>query len=98
VDFQGASAGMQPRWIDFPVHAPISDDPPHALVIGIQSSGPNSVVRDYGDTRSDLHANWYSRLDTFADRADNEFTGNEPGTKSSGVTLSVYASYSLPPP
>jgi hypothetical protein len=93
------SAGMQPQWVDFPVTPVlVPDNPPAYVLIGIQSGGPNAVVRDYGDNRSDLGANWNSRPDAFADGAVDTFPTNDPTIKSGDVTLSVYASYSLPPP
>jgi hypothetical protein len=92
------AAGMQPRWVDFTVpQVPMTDADPPIYLIGIQSGGPNAVARDYGDNRSDLGANWHSRPDTFGDGADDEIPETDP-IKNGDVTLSVYASFSLPPP
>lgn len=90
-------AGMSKRWVDFPV-PPVALDAFSVYLIGLQS-GPNPVARIYGDNRYGV--SWGSRPDTFADGPNetipvdeteflNRFTGP--------VTLSVYATYSLPPP
>lgn len=98
------AAGMSPRWVDFsvpqvamPLFFPTGGT---SYLIGIQSGGPGSVARAYADNRlsnPDLGANWSSHPDTFADGAIDEFRVDDPATRQR-VTLSVYASYSLPPP
>jgi hypothetical protein len=74
---------------------------PGQYLIGIHS-GPNPVARDYGDNRlSDPENNfpqgnnWGNWPDTFADGAsDTDSSFNPP--QHAPVTLSVYASYSIP--
>jgi hypothetical protein len=57
----------------------------------------SSVARDYSDNRP-VGDNLASRLDTFPDGADDLFYNTDPILKRVSATLSVYASYSLPPP
>jgi len=89
------AAGMSARWVDFKVPAVALNPLSGASVrIGIQSSGPSPVVRDYGDTRTSLNNIGGTRSDTFADGPDAEY----PMTVVTHipVTLSVYATYKTP--
>jgi hypothetical protein len=90
------AAGMQPRWVKFTV-PPVALNLYENYLIGIHTSGPKGVARDYGDNR--FGAFWNNRPDTFADGAAESFLRSDPSIGDRGnVTLSVYASYSLPPP
>jgi hypothetical protein len=90
------AAGMQPQWVHFTVPSvPLPNRQPPYL-IGIHSAGPDSVARVYGDNRPG--ANWYGRPDTFANGADSSILESDTTVKAGSVTLSVYASYSMPPP
>jgi hypothetical protein len=107
-DVVAVPAGMTGRWVDF--HVPAVrvgrmtgqfNGEPGQYLIGIHS-GPNPVARDYGDNRlSDPENNfpqgnnWGNWPDTFADGAsDTDSSFNPP--QHAPVTLSVYASYSIP--
>ena len=92
------AAGTQPKWVHFAVApATISDSDIPVYLIGIHTGGTAGVIRDYGDNRSDLTGNWHGMADAFADGAIASFRDDAP-TSTSDVTLSVYATYSLPPP
>ena len=91
------TAGMSPRWVDFPAPAvPLNARYPIYL-IAIQTGGTAGVVRDYGDSRPLPAGNWYSIADPFADGALNQLPDSIVTAKGS-ATLSVYASYAVPPP
>jgi len=88
-------AGMSAKWVDFKVQAATLDPPFFTnLRIGIQSSGPVPVVRDYGDTRQAFTFVGASRPDTFVDGPDLVI----PDIVSTRipVSLSVYATYRTP--
>ena len=90
------SAGMSPRWVDFPAPAvPLNAKYPIYL-IAIQTGGTAGVIRDYGDSRPLPVGNWYSIADSFADGALAQLPDSIVTAKNS-ATLSVYASYALPP-
>jgi hypothetical protein len=91
------SAGMQPRWVGFRVPAGVTLDADFGMYrIGIQT-GAGAVARDYGENRSDLSPNWQSKADAFADGAVELYPDPDPTVKNGTGTLSVYATYSLPP-
>jgi hypothetical protein len=85
------SAGMPPQWVRFVVPPTVLNQTYPIYLIAIQSGDTAGVVRDYGDNRPDPSGNWGSVADPFADGAvDTIPVGTGPG-----VTLSVYAKYSL---
>jgi hypothetical protein len=91
------AAGMPPRWVSFTV-PPIVLHSGAGYSLGIHTSGPNAVARDYSDNRHSF-GNWRNRPDAFADGAEESFLEKDPSIGSKpDITLSVYASYSLPPP
>jgi hypothetical protein len=93
------TAGMPARWVHFAVPSVPLDSVTSEYRIAIQSGDTAGVVRDFGDRRTvvlcgcDEDRNWYGMPDAFADGAadsgDTQITGEG--------TLSVYATYSLPP-
>jgi hypothetical protein len=88
-------AGMQPQWVSFPVPSVPLDGTHGFYLIGIQSGDSGGVARDYGDDRLDPAGNWFGASDAFADGAAQTPDANAPRGEG---TLSVYATYSLPPP
>lgn len=90
------TAGMSPRWVDFAVPSVRMSALYPVYLIVLQTGDTAGVIRDYGDNRPEPGGNWYSMADPFADGAVDRIPslGTTPGS----VTLSVYATYSLPPP
>jgi hypothetical protein len=95
------AAGMPARWVHFAVPSVALDSLTSEYRIAIQSGDTAGVVRDFVDRRavvlcgncSNADRNWYGMPDAFADgAADSSDTGNI-----GEGTLSVYATYSLPP-
>ena len=94
-DVVSIAADRPPGWVYFPVPAVRLESFFRQYWITIQSGDTGGVVRDYGDGP----ANFVSSPDVFSNGAsplfgeENNFH-NALGT----VTLSVYATYSVPPP
>jgi hypothetical protein len=87
-------AGMPAQWVHFTTPSVPMDASLPLYVVGIQSGDTGGVVRDYGDSRVYPHDNWWGGADLFADGA-----ADQTGTADRGQgTLSVYATYSIPPP
>ena len=94
------TAGMPARWVHFAVPSVALDSVTSEYRIVIQSGDTAGVVRDFVDRRTvvlcgncNQDRNWYRMPDAFADgaadSADTQIIGEG--------TLSVYATYSLPP-
>jgi hypothetical protein len=90
------AAGMQPQWVHFSVPSVPLDATFGHYLIAIQSGDTAGVVRDYGDGRLDPGGNWAGENDAFSDGASQDLSENPVSTGTG--TLSVYATYSLPPP
>lgn len=90
------TAGMSPQWVNFPVTSVPLNAPYPIYLIALQTGDTAGVIRDYGDSRPNPTGNWYSIADTFADGALDQVPTLATAPNSS--TLSVYATYALPPP
>lgn len=91
-------AGMTPQWVDFQVPAVDLISYPGTYEIALQTGDTAGVIRDYGDNRPDPDGNWGAIVDTYADGPMETIPeyGHLPAPGS--VTMSVYATYSIPPP
>ncbi len=89
------TAGMQPQWVHFSAPAMPLNSSFGFYMVGIQTGDTAGVIRDYADGRLDPDGNWFGAPDAFADGAAQNPDSN-PITAGEG-TLSVYATYSLPP-
>lgn len=90
------SAGTNPIWLEFPV--PSTPLPaPGTYIIAIQTGDTGGVARDYGDTRPNPGGDWNSISDAFADGALTTIPYDSYPPLPGGATMSVYASYSVPP-
>jgi hypothetical protein len=94
------TAGMPARWVHFAVPSVVLASVTSQFRILIQSGDTAGVVRDFVDRRTfvlcgncDQDRNWYGLPDAFADGAAD---GADTQNIGEG-TLSVYATYSLPP-
>jgi hypothetical protein len=85
-------AGLSPRWVRFPLKAPVEIQQYPGYWIMLQSGSTAGVVRDYGDGP----ANWAGFADTFADGAVSDFSQGDPGVSQGTVTLSLYIEYAVP--
>jgi len=89
------AAGMSPRWVRFPLTAPVQIDSTPSFLMMLHSGDNAGVVRDYG---GDGDANWLGLPDAFADGAIRSFYAYGPDrdptlTEGTG-TLSMYIEYS----
>jgi hypothetical protein len=91
------TAGMSPQWVNFPVASVPLDSQYPSYLIALQTGDTAGVIRDYGDSRPEPTGNWYSIADPFADGALDQVPTNI-STAPNSSTLSVYATYALPPP
>jgi hypothetical protein len=89
------TAGTPAQWVHFAVPSVPLDGVLPEYLVAIQSGDAAGVVRDYGDGRVDPDGNWYGTADTFADGAIDIIPDNVPRGQG---TMSVYATYSIPPP
>jgi hypothetical protein len=89
-------AGMNDQWVNFTV--PSTALPaPGTYIIAIQTGGTAGVVRDWGDTRPNPGGDWNSISDAFADGALTTIPSESYPPLPGSVTMSVYATYSVPP-
>ena len=94
------TAGMPARWVHFAVPSVALGDAGPTYEIAIQSGDTSGVVRDFSDRHIFVNCdscqpgrNWFGMPDAFADGA---VLGPSMQTIGEG-TLSVYATYSIPP-
>jgi len=91
------TAGMPPQWVNFPVASvPLNSRYPQYLLV-LQTGDTAGVIRDYGDSRPEPTGNWYSLADPFADGALDRLPADQ-ATAPNSSTLSVYATFAIPPP
>jgi len=90
------TAGMPPQWVHFSAPSVVLTSAVPIYWVALQSGDTAGVVRDYGDGRMDPLGNWFGKADPFADGALDQlsYDGNSTGAG----TLSIYATYSIPPP
>jgi hypothetical protein len=89
------SAGTSPRWVRFPLKAPLAIGAAGAYWLMLQSGDTAGVVRDYGDGR----ANWVSVPDTFADGSAPAIDWfYDPNFSRGTVEMSVYLEYAVSEP
>ncbi len=85
-------AGTSPRWVRFPLKAPVEIEQNPAYWIMLQSGSTAGIVRNYGDGP----ANWAGFADPFADGAVSDFSPGGPGVSHGTVTLSLYIESAVP--
>jgi hypothetical protein len=96
------TAGMQPQWVNFPVPTVDINSFPSTYEVAIQTGGTAGVIRDYGDNRpeplSPMTGNWAAIQDDYADGPIQTIPEPDHLPAPGSVTMSVYATYSIPPP
>lgn len=88
-------AGMSPRWVRFPLKAPLAIGANASYWLMLHSGETGGVVRDYGDGR----ANWVSVPDAFADGSEPVIDWfYDPNFSRGTVEMSVYLEYAAAVP
>jgi hypothetical protein len=88
------AAGQQPLWVNFDIPPTTISSSPEPYQIAIQTGDTGGVLRDYGDSVPHPEGNWGAIADSYGDGPIQTIPASTPAPGS--VTMSVYASYSIP--